>query len=61
MYELLMLPWGCSTATRGAIESGVLRMSTLGFVERGVENEEAIDAANKDHWKRADMVVGKEE
>jgi len=62
MYELLMLPWGCSTATRGASDRGALRMSTLWFVERGVENEEAIDTANSDHWNTASMVmVGKEE
>ena len=62
IYELLMLPWGCSTATRGASARGADEMKTLELVERGVERtDEAMETATRDHWRREDMmVVGKE-
>lgn len=47
MYELLIVPWTCSTSTRGATpKSG--RRCEYGEVERGVASaEEASDAARR--------------
>lgn len=56
-----MVPCGCSSARRGAMGNGDELLWKLELVESGVERaEEAIDKANTDHFRMADMVVVEE-